>query len=254
MKALILAYLLRYLKEAAVEYITELIEDLLTFDRVNHVYILPQYPGGFFLKTSEIIITKSNLQGTYKINRDDHEHRKGFKSVEVDVNPFREFGEIHLFFPLFTSYVEWEAKEEPSNANVKQFRAYPQLHKLGSIYLECLFSEISNLPFLSKPVYFNRSQSISKFSDSWPGDFKGSFLNERIFLASSASSFSRTIDTIFEDENNFLSALWDLEETIHYSVEIPGKITTYGWPAALGIFAHNDPSPNPPELPEGTLG
>ncbi|NER40070.1 MAG: hypothetical protein F6J93_40110 [Oscillatoria sp. SIO1A7] len=252
MEALILAYLLRYLKEAAVEYIIELIKDLLTFEKVNHVHILPQYPGGFLLKTSEIIITRSNLQGTYKINRNDHEHRKDSKSVDVN-DSSREFGEIHLFFPLFTSYVKWEAKEEPSNANVKQFRAYPQLHKLGSIYLESLFSEISNLPFLSEPVYFNRSQSISKFSDSWPGDFKGSFLNERIFLFSSASSFHRTIDTIFEDKN-FISALWDLEETIHYSVEVPGKITTYGWPAALGIFAHNDPPPNPPELPEGSLG
>lgn len=253
MKALILAYLLKYLKEAAAEYITELFEDLLTFDSVIDVFIIPQHPAGFLLKTSEKIITTSNLQGAYKIDKRYHEHRKTSESVEIDRNPARQFGEINLLFPFFTSYVEWEADKEPSNANVKQFRAYPQLHKLGSIYLESLFSEISNLPFLSEPVYLNRSKSISKFSENWPADFKGSYLNERIFLGLPSFDIRRDLSDVIRG-SNFISALWELEETIHYSVEVPGKITTYGWPAALGIFASSEAPPNPPELPEGSLG
>ena len=254
MKALILGYLLNYLKEAAAEYITELIEDLLTFDNVREVFIVPQYPAGFLLKTSETIITKANLHGTYKINREDHEHRSNSRSEVVsNVIPVREFGEIHFFFPLFTSYVGWQTNEILDGANIKRFRSYPNLYKLGSVYLESLFSEISNLPFLSEPVHLNRSKSISKFNDSWPEDFKGSYLNEEITLSSPDSFFRFGPLTSMLRSNDFLSALWDLEETIHYSVEVPGKITTYGWPAAIGIATNNEP-PELPELPEGTLG
>lgn len=252
MEAIVLGILKEYIEEALANYLITQIRSALTFDRVVTTWFVPQYPHAGLYKTSQKNIQAGNLNGEWTINKVlEHEKKLDVGSI-IGPQGTPVENSVHFLFPLITSYVDWQTDVNLDSLNIKKFRAYPNLYKLGSVHLESKMPDLNSRSSILSEVFLNRNRQLEKTKNKWVEDFDASFLNERVLRGDSRQTL--TGHFFLAASNGLINAMWNSIETVHYSLQVPGTITTYGWPSLLVLWGQDDPPAPPPSLPDGSLG
>ena len=224
-----------YLKD----YVMGKIRNLLKFEAVTNVDVIYNNYKLGLLRTSRKAIEQDSYFGSHPINKIlEYEFK-----IEQETLSVREDGltiaELRFSIPLFTSFVQWKTAKDLSESNIKRFRAFPDLYKIGSFYLESTWPDLNApSPFLSDVVYFDRPELLKKVNTALTEDMREDSVNHRSFTASIALDAP--------------SQLLKGTEKYWWALEATGNVTTYGWPITIIIQGRlNIPEPEPSG---GTLG